>query len=425
MTAPDSWRESTLGSVTTSIRNGIFARRPNDDGRGTAILRISAVKAGRVDVYEPRFVEGITGDQVEKFAVNPGDLLMTRYNGSRHLVGIAGVVPDHAGPLIHPDKLIRVVVNDAVVDSRFVNYQLQSQRVRSFLEPRIRTTAGQSGISGRDVREIPLVVPPLDEQHRIVEILEDHLSRLDAGARGLSTAEVRLGLVMDALIGAAPELNEAPLRPLGDVLAAPLGNGRSVPTADDGFPVLRLTAMRDGVIDLSERKVGAWTAEAAAPFLVAEGDVFAARGNGSLRLVGRAAQVVEPPDPVAYPDTMIRMRPDPARVRPGYLTAVWNSRVVRRQIEARARTTAGIYKVNQTDLRGISFPVPTIDQQDRFLVRVEDWRYAVDGTRRSVDNAERRAGALRRAILAAAFSGRLAGTSSDDDRIGELAEAGV
>ena len=73
---------------------------------------------------------------------------------------------------------------------------------------------------------------------------------------------------------------------VAQVLSKPLANGCSVKSANRGFPVLRLTAVRNGIIDLTERKTGAWTAQEAASFLVRAGDFLVSRGNGSLRLVG-------------------------------------------------------------------------------------------------------------------------------------------
>ena len=41
-------------------------------------------------------------------------------------------------------------------------------RGRDFIESKIRTTAGQSGVSGSDIKAIPLALPSLDEQRQIV-----------------------------------------------------------------------------------------------------------------------------------------------------------------------------------------------------------------------------------------------------------------
>ncbi len=115
--------------------------------------------------------------------------------------------------------------------------------------------------------------------------------------------------------------HEVEYLPLSDLLAMRLTNGRSVPTSDDGFPVLRLTALTTHGVNLQERKSGAWTASEARRFLVSEGDFLVARGNGSIRLVGRGSLVRHRPDPVAFPDTIIRVRPN----SDVYLATIWTT----------------------------------------------------------------------------------------------------
>ena len=277
------------------------------------------------------------------------------------------------------------------------------------------TISADSGLNlthGRFTR-LPVPVPPLAEQQRIADLLEDHLSRLDAADAYLEAAQRRGNLLHDQLLGSELAAVESAEIPLAELLAVGLANGRSVPTEEGGFPVLRLTALRDGRIDLAERKPGAWTAADAKRFLVERGDFLIARGNGSLRLVGRGGLVIDEPDAVAFPDTLIRARPDLTRIDPEFLAYVWNAPGVRRQIEQAAKTTAGIYKVNQKDLAAVRVPVPTLADQERVTTAVRESRDALSQLALEVDRAVARSSALRRSLLGAAFSGRLTGDASD------------
>jgi type I restriction enzyme S subunit len=47
---------------------------------------------------------------------------------------------------------------------------------RKHIERRTRTTAGQAGISGRDIKQMPIPLPPVREQQRISEEVESLLS---------------------------------------------------------------------------------------------------------------------------------------------------------------------------------------------------------------------------------------------------------
>ncbi len=246
---PRGWHQAVLGDLVVSLRNGIFARRPNDEQRGVPILRISAVRSGSIDLQDRRFVDGVDDETQTKFMIQEGDLLVTRYNGSRSLVGVCGRVGRVAETILHPDKLIRLVPNQACVDSRFLALQMHSTRVRSYLEPRIRTSAGPPGISGSDVKSIPLRVPPLDEQQRIVAVLEDHLSRLDAAEGYLSAVDKRLDkLRQPRVAGASSAL-------LGELLlSARYGTSTKCDYRTTGVPVVRIPNVAAGRLRLDDLK---------------------------------------------------------------------------------------------------------------------------------------------------------------------------
>ncbi len=105
--------------------------------------------------------------------------------------------------------------------------------------------------------------------------------------------------------------------------------------------------------------------------LAKDGDFLVARGNGSLKLVGRGGLVTEEPDDVAYPDTLIRVRPDEQRLSRWYLAIAWDSPTVRDQIEGAAHTTAGIHKVSQQDLAVMTVPLPPLAEQQEIVHRVD------------------------------------------------------
>lgn len=313
-------------------------------------------------------------------------------------------------------------IESDVVDARYLKWwMLHPEFTKLAAGQQARTVLPK--INRRALDQLPVPVPPKDEQLRIVDILEDHLSRLDAAKTYLDGAAARTGTLLESALRNSPELTDCATAPLSTLLAAPLTNGRSVPTRAGGFPVLRLTALQGDRVDLCESKPGAWTAAEAQRFLARRGDVFVSRGNGSLALVGRAAALHEEPTPVAFPDTMIRVRPDTAQLASDYLVTVWNSRSVRRQIERVARTTAGIYKVNQGDLSGIQVPLPSITDQGAVLARVAELRESVRAVDQALGLARQRSAGLRQALLASAFSGALTADSANQEHEVEFAHA--
>lgn len=294
-----------------------------------------------------------------------------------------------------------------LVDGGYLYFWCMEPSVRSKAKALMAGATGRMRLGATDLGQFRIPLPPLDEQRRIVELLEDHLSRLDAADAYLDAAQRRGATLKDQVLDSELALKEVEKVSLGDLLTVKLANGKSVPSEDGGFPVLRLTALRDGRIDLAERKAGAWSATEAARFLVQRGDFLIARGNGSLRLVGRGGLVTDVPDPVAYPDTLIRARTDPSTISPEFLALVWNSPAIRRQIESAARTTAGIYKVNQKDLVAIQVPVPSIIDQKHIVRAASAAHESLAKLAGETGRSRMRGAALRRSLLATAFSGQL------------------
>ncbi len=275
-------------------------------------------------------------------------------------------------------------------------------------------------ISGKNAARIPIPLPPLPEQRRIVEALETQFTRLDAAATSLERAQANLKRCREAVLQAVVEgrlggVGSWPTTTLGEVLASPLCHGKSVPTRDDGFPVLRLTAIRRGTIDITERKGGDWTRDDARAFLVRPGDFLVARGNGSIRLVGRGGLAPEKCDEVAFPDTMIRVRVREDSLLPRFMRLVWDAPPVRRQIESMAKTTAGIHKINQRDMRSIFVPIPSLSDQTTTLVEAERQLSVIDATNSAVGIQLVHVARLRQSLLRLGFDGRLVAQNLHDE----------
>lgn len=171
---PEGWCWARVDQLITYLRNGL-PQKPEASPPGHRILRINAVRPMSVDLDEVRYLF-LPQQQLEGYLLDNGDLLFTRYNGSLELLGVAGLVRGCSLPTLHPDKLIRVKTVLAEPLSLYIELASNVGISRTYIESKARTTAGQTGISGSDIRQIPIPLPSLKEQEQIVSEAERHLS---------------------------------------------------------------------------------------------------------------------------------------------------------------------------------------------------------------------------------------------------------
>jgi type I restriction enzyme, S subunit len=399
---PQGWAESTLGFLAGPSQYG-WTTSARQDGNGLKLLRTTDISRGTLDWDSVPFCAEEPADS-GPYKLASGDVVISRAGSVGLSYRLTEIVP-----AVFASYLIRFRPSSEI-DGRYLGYFLRS---RAYWAQIAAATAGitLANVNAKKLSAVKIPVAPRREQGRIVAAIEEQFSRLDAGASACERARQNLRHLQTAVLRDAWNwaLTEAGgLSSVAELLDSPLANGRSVPDAPTGgFPVLRLTCVRDGVIDVSQAKLGAWTAEQAHPYLVREGDFLVVRGNGSKHLVGRGG-LVRRDAAVAYPDTLIRIRPKVERVAPAFLRLVWDTPSVRRQIEQAARTTAGIYKINQVSLARIELPVPPLVAQQRIV----DWSTRhlsqIGLLDTKLARALRRANNLRSSVLVAAFAGNLA-----------------
>lgn len=155
-----------LGSLLREkSRNGL-STAPSNEPPGYPILRISAGTSrndGTVDETDFRYVE-VNERVIDDYRLKRGDLLACRFNGNLHFVGKFSLFTEETGRrLLHPDKLIRFRVDENRVLPEYVRDVMNSSICRSAIEPFCQTTAGNIGISAKNLNTVSIPIPPLEE----------------------------------------------------------------------------------------------------------------------------------------------------------------------------------------------------------------------------------------------------------------------
>ena len=171
---PKGWSWTQFDDLLIELKNGHFSKAPASEPPGIPILRISAVRPLSVSLESPRYLQE-EWEKVAQYQLHNGDLLFTRYNGTLELVGVCGTVRGLGAMMIYPDKLIRARIFEGILPD-YLEVYFATDVPRRIIENKAKSTAGQQGIAGTDLKALPVAVPPSAEQRRIVAEVERRLS---------------------------------------------------------------------------------------------------------------------------------------------------------------------------------------------------------------------------------------------------------
>ncbi|MCD9902253.1 restriction endonuclease subunit S [Streptomyces sp. MT29] len=336
-----------------------------------------------------------------------GAILIAMY-GSIGKLAIAGV------PITSNQAIAHAVPFREVLDAKYLFWYLRSQRERLISSGKGGT---QQNISQSVLKQWPIPVPPLAEQHRIVEALEEQLSRLDAAAasveQGLRRLQTLLHAVVDSdlcSVAASPKLL------LGNVLSEPLRNGHSAKATMDpnGVRTLSLTAVTSGEFSDANTKLTVADRDRVKGLWLEPQDLLIQRSN-TPELVGTAALFTGARNWAIFPDLLIRVRLN-SRVMPEFVLLELQSKRGRSYFKGRAKGLAGsMPKIDQAAIEDFEISVPALEVQKRIVQRVADERERISRLAAELGKARRRGGSLRNGLLRKAFSGGLVAQDRADE----------
>jgi type I restriction enzyme S subunit len=171
---PEGWSWASLGSLAWDSSYGTSAKCSYEN-TGPAVLRIPNVQNGSLDLIDLKFsASDFVLDPAE--SVSDGDLLVIRTNGSKSLIGRAAIVlKAPATKISFASYLIRFrLVNESQLPN-WVSVVWQTARMRSWIESRAATSAGQHNISMTVLATAAIPLPPFAEQARIVAEVDRRL----------------------------------------------------------------------------------------------------------------------------------------------------------------------------------------------------------------------------------------------------------
>lgn len=181
---------TTLGHVLNGIQTGKSFQTAEilagSDELG--VLKVSAVSWSQFRPDQAKALKAVY-TPAESHKVKQGDLLISRAN-TRELVGAAVLVEKDYPMRLLSDKTLRLVVDESRAIKEYLLFALRTKLARDHIELcATGTSDSMRNISQDVIAAIPLHLPSLDEQRRIVQHLKSQLAEADA-IRQAATAQL-------------------------------------------------------------------------------------------------------------------------------------------------------------------------------------------------------------------------------------------
>ncbi|WP_423926818.1 restriction endonuclease subunit S [Candidatus Palauibacter sp.] len=195
---PSSWTWASLGqAIVAGPRNGL-SPRPSAREDAPRAVTLTATTSGIFDGSHFKRVDADIGPDSD-YWLQPNDLLFQRGNTPEY-VGMAAIYDGPPGAFIFPDLMIRVRLSPEV-NLRFAHIFCLSPAARSYFSE--NATGAQKTmpkINQAILRALPIPLPPLAEQHRIVAKVDAVMALCERMEAGLAATDGTRSHLLDSLL---------------------------------------------------------------------------------------------------------------------------------------------------------------------------------------------------------------------------------
>lgn len=420
---PSGWVRTTIGEINVYSSSNIDPLKEPDQ----------VFELYSVPIYSTGRPEYQLGQDIgsTKQAVEPDDVLLCKINPRINRVWIVG--PKSESPQIGSSEW--VVIRQPLIHAGFLRYQLSGHSFREKLCSEVSGVGGSlTRAQPKKVATYSVVLPPLAEQTRIAQKLDELLAQVDTLKARIDAIPALLKRFRQSVLAAAVSgrltenwrkgepANWTALT-IADLIDGKPRNGYSPKAVeyDTGVKSLSLSATTSGIFKGEYFKYVDQEISKESYLWLQPGDILIQRAN-TLEYVGVSAIYEGDPLEYIYPDLMMKCRAKD-RVLTKFLYFCLSSQKVRKHFRDHATGTAGnMPKINQHTVMNAPALLPPLAEQTEIVRRVEQLFAFADQLEAKVATAQARIDRLTQSILAKAFRGELVPQDPNDEPASVLLE---
>jgi type I restriction enzyme S subunit len=413
MTNSQNWKLETIESIANGglIADGDWVESKDQDFEGKIRLtQLADVGDGEFRNRSNRWMNEEQVTRLDVTFLKPNDILIARMPDP---LGRACLVPANIGRAVTvvDVAILRIARKDIL--PKYITLLLNSPQIRQQMLLLASGTTRQR-ISRRNLQSIDLPVPSPGVQEEIVEILEDHLSRLDAALADVKQAKLKAAkfrsrfiqelLSRELLESIGVNKSEYTER-LRDYFDFQSGFAyKSAEWIESGVPVVKIMNVKNRLVNLEGCSfISTETAKSTVAFTVSKGDLLFNMTGATLGVFGfyesdsesRMNQRV---------GKFIPKSENPSNLK--YLAYFLESFETQVAVANLAKGAAQP-NISPTDILSIPIHMPNPSEQLRISSYLDANLSHVSQTTLITRQIELQANALRRSLLQAAFTGQL------------------
>lgn len=308
----------------------------------------------------------------------------------RVMMNVDGYVSSH---------LATIKAKSQIADDRFLLYYLITIDAKDLMQdiayPSLKTS---------DIGLIPIPLPPLSEQRRIVSILDESFAVIErsrnAAIQNLKNAKELYDCVLDSIL----YNKKWKIEQLGNVCEKVEYGTSSKAKSEGQLPVLRMGNIQNGRFTW-DSLVYSDNAEDNKQYLLRHNDVLFNRTN-SPELVGKTA-IYKSEMPAIFAGYLIRIHRKEDLLDADYLNYYLNSKMAFEYGKTVVISSVNQANINGTKLKTYPIPLPSLKEQQTIVRQLDALRAETQKLeavyQKKIDDLEE----LKKSILDKAFSGTL------------------